>query len=146
MNPIELAPQGTFSTIFNAEPVASAAVDKFTVALYGSNGTQLGWLGENDSEWAVLVTDASKALTLELYPYNNVNYYRIKDSSRYMSVSRNAYIGFYSWGGATGWELVDNKYLVSDYNNQKLSLYSKDNGYLFAWNDYSVLTVKLESK
>ncbi len=34
--------------------------------------------------------------------------------------------------------------LVSAYNGQRLSLYSKDDGYLYAWNAYTVLDVKLE--
>lgn len=145
MNPIETTPQGTFSEFLKAEPVAGTAVDKFRIALYGDNGSQLGWIGQNDDEWAILVTDESKALTLELYPHNSINYYRIKDTSRYMSVSRNAYVGFYNWSGATGWEL-DGDHLVSDYNNQKLSLYSKDNQYLYAWDKYTVLKVKLDTK
>ncbi|HTF96636.1 MAG TPA: hypothetical protein VL995_10930 [Cellvibrio sp.] len=145
MNPIETLPQGTFSEFLKSEPVMGTAVDKFKIALYGDNGSQLGWLGQNDDEWAILVTDESKALTLELYPYDQVDYYRVKGTSRYMSVNRNAYIGFYNWSGATGWKL-DGEHLISDYNNQKLSLYSKDNQYLYAWDKYNVLNVKLDTK
>lgn len=83
-------------------------------------------------------------MNLELYPYDQVNYYRIKDTSRYMSVSRNGYVGFYNWSGATGWTLNGNN-LVSDYSGQKLSLYSTDNQYIYAWDKYNVLTVKLNS-
>lgn len=48
MNPIEIAPQGTFAEFIKSEPFLGAAVDQFVIALYGDNGIQLGWLGEND--------------------------------------------------------------------------------------------------
>ena len=140
MNPVDETPTTSFSEAKNAEPMV-ADVNSFKVALFDNQGTQLGWLGENGSEWAILVTDPNQALTLESYPYNNVHYYRIKGTSRYMSVSNNAYIGFYNWLGATGFTMQGTN-LVSDNNGQKLSLYSQDNGYLYAWNAYTVLDVK----
>ena len=140
MNPVDQAPTTSFSEAKNAEPMV-ADVNSFKVALFNQGGTQLGWLGEDSGEWAILVTDPSQALTLESYPYNNVQYYRIKGTSRYMSVSANAYIGFYNWAGATGWTMQGTN-LVSDYNGKKLSLFSTDNGYLYAWNAYTVLEVK----
>ena len=118
-----------------------AAANSFKVGLF-SAGVQIGWLGQNGGEWAVLTTDASQAAVLELYPYKGVSYYRIKGSSRYMSVSNDAYIGFYNWLGATGFTLVGT-HLVSDHNHQKLSLYSTDNKYLYAWDQYTVLEVSL---
>ena len=142
MNPVDQAPTTSFSEAKNAEPMV-ADVNSFKVALFNQGGTQLGWLGEDSGEWAILVTDPSQALTLESYPYNNVQYYRIKGTSRYMSVSANAYIGFYNWAGATGWTMQGTN-LVSDYNGKKLSLFSTDNGYLYAWNAYTVLEVKFE--
>ena len=143
-NPVDNKPTGSFSEFVNAEPLAVSAVNKFTVAL-SSNGVQLGWLGKNDSDWVILVSDASQAVVLELYPYNNVNYYRIKDTSRYLSISNQAYIGFYNWNGARGWT-VDGTHFISDDNGQKLSLYSKDNGYLYAWDKYTVLDVKFDEQ
>lgn len=103
----------------------------------------MGWLGEDSGQWAILVTDPNQALPLESYPYNGTNYYRIKGTDRYMSVSDTAYIGFYSWLGATGFKL-QGTHLVSDYNGQSLSFFSLENGYLYAWNAYNVLNVKLE--
>lgn len=150
-NPVNIQPTMSFSealrtekrttTGTNEEPVVANA-NGFKMSLF-SQGVHLGWLGENGSEWAVLVTDPKQALTLELYPYNGVNYYRIKGSSRYMSVSDQAYVGFYNWLGATGFKM-QGTHLVSDYNSQKLSLYSTDNGYLYAWDAYTVLDVTLE--
>lgn len=150
-NPVDVKPTISFSealktekravTGASAEPVVADA-NSFKVSLF-SQGVQLGWLGENGSEWAILVTDPKQALTLELYPYNGVNYYRIKGTGRYMSVSDRAYIGFYNWLGASGFK-VQGTHLVSDYNGQKLSFYSKDNGYLYAWDAYTVLDVTLE--
>jgi hypothetical protein len=123
-----------------AEPVVADGTD-FKLALF-HKGVLLGYLGENDSAWAVVV-GFEKAVTFELYPYKDVNYFRKRNSSNYLSVSRNAYVGFYGWLNATGWT-VQAPNLVSDYNGQKLSFYSKEDGYLYAWNDYTVLEVKLE--
>lgn len=123
-----------------AAVLAAGASGFFKLALY-HQGVQLGWLGQDSSEWAILVDNEGQALTLENYPYDNVTYYRVKGSSRYMSVSNNAYIGFYNWLGASGFKLSGN-HLVSDHNQQKLSLYSKDNGYLYAWDKYTVLEVR----
>ena len=139
-NPADTKPTAGF-VAGGVEPiVVNANSYKFALS---SQGVQLGWLGQNSSSWAVLVTDPNKALILELYPYNGVNYYRIKGSGSYMSVSASAYIGFYNWLGATGFTMQGTN-LVSAYNGQKLSLYSKDDGYLYAWNAYTVLDVKLE--
>lgn len=141
MNPASIKPHGSFSDAVVAAPHAVASPDAFKVALYGSDGVQLGWLGENGSEWAILVSDPNKALTLESYPYGGVMYYRIRGTSRYMSVSNNAYVGFYNWIGARGWTRNGTR-LISDYNHQAMSLYSKDNGYIYAWDEYSVLDVR----
>ena len=139
-NPAEMKPTAGF-VAGSAEPIlVDARSYKFALS---SQGVQLGWLGQNSSSWAVLVTDPNKALILELYPYNGVSYYRIKGSGSYMSVSASAYIGFYNWLGATGFTMQGTN-LVSAYNGQRLCLYSKDDGYLYAWNAYTVLDVKLE--
>ncbi|MES2672149.1 MAG: hypothetical protein V4673_17265 [Pseudomonadota bacterium] len=139
------ATKGASSAPDQATLLAAGPSGFFKLALY-HQGLRLGWLGQNNSEWAILVANENQALTLENYPYNNVTYYRVKGSDRYMSVSKNAYIGFYGWLYASGFTLSDG-HLVSDYNKQKLSLYSKDNGYLYAWDgqDYTVLKVKFEA-
>jgi hypothetical protein len=144
LNPIENQPHGTFAEFANTVPVSARAVDTFKMALY-HDGVQLGWLGQNSGEWAILVDSAAKALTLEQYPYNGVTYYRILGTSRYMSVSNNAYVGFYNWIGARGWTR-QGSVLISDFNHQKLSIYSKDNAYLYAWDAYTVLDVKFDEQ
>ncbi|MDJ1470397.1 hypothetical protein [Xanthocytophaga flava] len=143
-NPVEEKKDTTFSAESNgktiAEPVKTSTTGAFKMGLF-SNGVQLGWMGQTDAGWAILVTDETKAIQLEQYPYNGTDYFRIKDTSRYMSVSNNSYIGFYSWTSATGFTLKGS-HLVAGYNGQQLSLYSKDNAYLYAWDAYTVLDVK----
>lgn len=106
------------------------------------NGVELGWLGKNSEGWAT-ITSWFWAVTLEQYPYEGVTYYRIEGTNpgRYLSVSNDAYIGFYDWGGATGftWE---GSHLKSDYNGQKLSYDNKENGFLTAWDAYAPLDIK----
>lgn len=146
-NPAEKSP----ITDFQSAKASSGAPEEASVLAAGASGffklalshqgVQLGWLGQDSSEWAILVANESQALTLESYPYDNVTYYRVKGSSRYMSVSNNAYIGFYNWLGTSGFTLSGG-HLISDSNHQKLSLYSKDNGYLYAWDQYTVLEVR----
>lgn len=114
----------------------------FQLAL-SRDGIPLGWLGKNGSDWAVLTPDRKEAIALELYPYNGVNYYRIRGTSRYLSVSGDAYVGFYNWVGARGFTRNGSQF-ISNHNGQKLSLYSRENGYLYAWDSYSVLDVKFE--
>lgn len=134
----------TFAEVMNMEPTATTAAvaNQFKVSL-AQNGVQLGWLGQDSNQWAMLVTDKNAALTLELYPFNGVNYYRVKGTSRYMSVSDHAYVGFYNWSGATGFTREGSN-LKSDYNGQKLSYDNKENGYLTAWNAYTILDVGFE--
>ena len=92
-----------------------------------------------------LVADENKAVTLESYPHENSTYYRILGTKRWMSVSNRDYVGFYEvlgWLQATPFTTDGSGHLISQYNHQKLSLYSKDDGYLYCWNDYTVLTVR----
>jgi Phosphoesterase family len=151
-NPADMKPTTSFGEVMRtagppenlaggAEPLlADAKCFQFSLFF---QGVRLGWLGKDDSGWAILVTDPKQVLTLEFYPYNGVNYYRIKGSGSYMSVSSHSYVGFYNWAFATGYT-VQGTNLVSEYNGQKLSFHSKEDGYLYAWNAYNVLDVKLE--
>lgn len=139
LEPIHQSRVSSFADAINAAP-AIAVTTSFKAALLGPDGTQLGFMGEDGAGWAVLVAEASKAVTLESYPYNGVTYYRNVASGKYLSVSNQAYVGFYGWAGATGWVLSGKK-LISQFNQQTLSLYSKDNGYLYAWDKYTVLTL-----
>jgi hypothetical protein len=123
------------------EPAPQASSATFSIKL-SNNGLPLGWLGRNSSDWAVL---ADAPLALEQYIHDGKTYFKIPGESKYMSVSNNAYIGFYGWSGATVFH-SEGEYLVSDYNGQKLSMYSTDNGYLYCWDKYTVLEVQLTSK
>lgn len=60
----------------------------------------------------------------------------------YLSQNRNEYIGLYSWNSAVSWKFRG-KHLISEHNNQKLSLYSTGNNYLYAWDDYKILEVEV---
>lgn len=148
-NPITTKPTTDFAqsisespvaTNTGAEPTAAGSVNTFKLKLK-LDGTTLGYLGQDDSQWGKLVVDSSKALVLEKYVDTNGTYYRIKGTSRYMSVNARAAIGFYGWSGATTFKM-EGEYLVASYNKQKLSIYSTDYAYLYAWNDYKVLEVE----
>ncbi|MBI0331642.1 hypothetical protein [Burkholderia plantarii] len=143
-DPAKIIPHGDFSEFADTAPTDVAVAGTFRLAL-SHNGIGLGWMGRNSSNYAVLAGSASEAIQLELYPYNGVDYYRLNGSNRYLSVSNNAYVGFYLWNGATGWKQTGTRF-VSDYNGQSLSLYSKDNGYLYAYDPYTVLEVTFESQ
>jgi hypothetical protein len=148
MDPESAPPAGLFaaaSDLASGSSVAVAAPPQaggatFSIKLM-NNGLPLGWLGRNSSDWAVL---GDTPLTLEQYVYDGKTYFKIPGESKYMSVSNNAYVGFYAWSGATVFR-QDGGHLVSDYNNQKLSLYSTDNAYLYCWDKYTVLQVQLTS-
>jgi hypothetical protein len=149
--PAKNVPKTTFAEAMSIAPVGpsqgkgvATAVGTFKLELL-LNGVTLGFLGQDSNGWAVLVKDQSQALSLEWYPYNSVNYIRIAGSSNYMSVGttagHNGYVGFYGWWGAAGWT-VNGGNLISSVNGQKMSIYSPDNGYIYCWNDYTVLTVQ----
>lgn len=147
--PEDIKPNGTFADHLGAQSMASANAGAAPAALSGANsftlalsdgGTSLGWVGQDGSGWAILVTDSSKAIVFEKYIDSNGTYYAIKGGGKYLSVSDYAYLGFYNWLGATTFSLTD-KHLVSSRNGQKLSLYSSSNGYLYAWDAYQVLEV-----
>jgi phospholipase C len=145
--PASTSPNLSFAEVKRAEHLApepvALATNAFRLSL-SNQGTQLGWLGQNGSGWATLVSDAKQAVVLEQYPYEGVTYFRVKGSGSYMSISTNAYIGFYNWLGASGFTLKDG-HLVADANQQKLSIQSIDNGYLYAWDAYTVLEVRQEA-
>lgn len=127
---------GSGSRSTEAPPQAKSAT--FGIKL-SNNGLPLGWLGRNSSDWAVL---ADSPLVLEQYIHDGKTYFKVPGESKYMSISNQAYIGFYAWSGATVFH-QEGEYLVSDYNGQKLSMYSTDNGYLYCWDKYTVLEAQL---
>lgn len=150
MDPEAFRPTGPFQPASDADASGSAvAIDSAqpaTGSTFGikvsNNGLPLGWLGRNSSDWAVL---ADSPLALEQYIHDGKTYFKIPGEARYMSISNNAYIGFYGWNGATVFR-QEGEYLVSDHNGQKLSMYSTDNGYLYCWDKYTVLEVELVAR
>lgn len=146
MDPEAARPAGPFQAAPDADASGSRVTTEsppqaksatFTIKL-SNNGLPLGWLGRNSSDWAVL---SDSPLMLEQYIDDGKTYFKIPGESKYMSVSNNAYIGFYGWSGASVFH-QEGEYLVSDYNGQKLSMYSTDNGYLYCWDKYTVLEVQ----
>jgi hypothetical protein len=113
--------------------------DPFRLTLQAANGAEIGELGVNDSGWCIIVP-RGQGTKLKMYLYGNNWYIRKADDlSSYLSVSNNAYAGFYGWSGASPMTLTDK--LRCAYNNQNLSFYSTDNGYLYFWDQYTVLNV-----
>ena len=150
MDPEAARPTGPFQAAPDVNPAGSAtateAPQQANAATFGiklsNNGLPLGFLGRNSSDWAVL---SDSPLLLEQYLYGGKTYFKIPGESKYMSISNNAYIGFYGWAGATVFR-QEGEHLVSDNNGQKLSMYSTDNGYLYCWDKYTVLEVQLTSR
>ncbi|KRB14453.1 MULTISPECIES: hypothetical protein [unclassified Rhizobacter] len=132
-------------------PVPSTAT-VFRLSLW-RDGAHVGWLGESASEWAMLVPDIRRALLLQTCPYNGAVYYLAtswcgapqpaSDFPRFMAVSADACIGFYSWANASGFTR-EGRHLVADDTGQKLALQSARSGDLCAWNGCSVLEVGFE--
>ena len=112
-------------------------MDAFKLELSYNDGV-VGWLGQDSDEWAI-VSPEPNALILEEYLYEGVTYYRIKNTDRYMSVSRNGYVGFYSWGSATGFTVEDG-HIKSNYNGQYFS-YTLDDEYVHADTGLRVLDI-----
>ena len=148
MNPVDYKPIDKFSIeASNIEPSTTEPIPRSNFEINDGivymelyyNGVSLGWLGRDSEGWGRLV-NRSRALALQLYPYNGVNYYKIPGEKQYMSINRNAYVGFYSWSGAVGWTREGNG-LKCDDNRQFLSLYSRDDGYLYCWDAYTRLDV-----
>jgi hypothetical protein len=139
-------PAGTFAKHIEQAPAqteALAAGASQKVELF-AKGASIGWLGENDGQWC-LVVSKDAAVAIEPYVYGGVLYYRnAVDKSRYLSVSDGShYVGFYNWIGARGWNL-NGSVLTSLYTNQQLSYWSSDNNWVYAntGSNYTPLTVK----
>jgi hypothetical protein len=146
VQPASNKPTVTFAEAMLAAPEVTGTVGQFKIKL-SANGVQLGWLGQDKKGWAVLTTDGQQALTLEQYPYDGKTYYRIKGTSNYMAQgtvgANKAYIGFYGWLQASSFTR-SGVHLISDINGQKLSIYSTDNAYIYAWDPYTVLDVAFD--
>lgn len=135
----------TSRSVLTAPPDEGRRTGTFAIQLFNpaspTPDQPIGWLGRNSANWAVLASDADR-LALEAYVYGDKTYYRIPGESRYMSVSNNDYVGFYGWSGATTFH-ENGGYLISDYNGQRLSLYSAENRYLYCYDGYTQLKVRM---
>lgn len=137
------APSGTFGDLLVQAPVTAGAGGQSSRVELFVKGASIGWLGEDSGQWAV-VTGRDAAVSLEAYVHTDgVLYYRnAADTSRYLSVSDGYnYVGFYNWVGARGWT-KNGDVLTSLHTNAQLSLYSTDNGYLYANSGYTPVTVQ----
>ena len=137
------APTGSFGDHLAQAPAAALTGGQSHKVELFVKGASIGWLGENSDQWAV-VTSQDAAVALVAYVHTDgVLYYRnAADDSRYLSVSDGYnYVGFYNWVGARGWTL-NGGVLTSLYTNAQLSLYSTDNGYLYANSGYTPVTVQ----
>jgi hypothetical protein len=138
-NQIEGPHSATPASSINNLAAPQATGNSFMLQLF-NNGVSIGYVGVNSSNWCVLVTDISQATKFSQYINGGINYYMANGS--YLSISHNAYAGLYGWLGACGWVFEADGTFLCQYNNQHLSLYSNDNAYLYAWDAYTVLTVK----
>jgi hypothetical protein len=136
--------KGSAQAVITSHPEEATNTGTFAIQLFNPNApmpdTPIGWVGRNGANWAILATEDSR-LELEAYVYGSKTYFKVRGESRYMSVSNSDYIGFYGWSGASTFR-KDGEYLVSDHNEQRLSLYSPENGYLYCYDDYTQLRVK----
>jgi hypothetical protein len=139
----DILAQGSAHAVITTHPEEATSTGTFAIQLFNPKSPMpdkaIGWVGRNGSGWAILAADTDK-LRLEAYVHGDKTYYKIPQESRYMSVSPNGYIGFYSWSGASTFHR-DGDFLVSDYNDQRLSLYSPENGYLYCHDGYTQLKV-----
>jgi hypothetical protein len=139
---------GSRQAVMTMHPAEATSTGTFVIQLFNPNSPTpnqpIGWLGRDSANWAILATDQAKRLVLEAYVNGDKTYYKIPDEARYMSVSNNAYIGFYGWSGASTFH-QEGEYLISDHNGQALSFYSPENGYLYCYDDYTRLKVKFVS-
>jgi hypothetical protein len=145
-DPKTVVPSGSFAPrSASSAKVAGPVKSTFKMKLSKDN-ILIGYFGVNSSGWAVLVDGAASAVTFEPYPYDGVMYYKNHANGDYLSISNNSYAGFYSsWTNAESCEYrPDSRKLICSDGGQALSLYSKDNGYLYFWDAYSVLQVDFD--
>ncbi len=147
MDPAKTAPTGTFSEHVNQPPDAAIEAAGATFALgLAYDGVPRGYLGFNDAGYCTWTDDAQK---FEQYVWSDgKTYLKVIGGTwdgYWLSVSRNAYVGAYGWGGSTDWTFSGDR-MTSGYMgaDQPLSFYSDDNTYIYCWKDYQVLSVTRE--
>jgi hypothetical protein len=139
------APTGTFAE--------AAVASTFNIA-FSIQGVPQGYLGNNGKGWAVLVSDISQATKFQFEPHGSETYIQNMDEANsYLSVGtigvNKGYVGFYGWLGMgnASWSLEGappHQTLVSAINGDAMSLYSKENAYIYCWPEYTTLNVELK--
>jgi hypothetical protein len=114
------------------EAVGNPEAGVFRMALSRNFGPELGWLGRDDHNWAVIVTDPNQACLMRRYDYKGQTYYVLSGGDinnrltiQWLSVSDNQRVGFYNWDDARGWSW-QGQLLRSDYDNRYLSVNSEN--------------------
>jgi hypothetical protein len=146
-DPRTAAPSGSFSPRKSPATKAVAGPVKSTFKMkLSKDGIFIGYFGVDSSGWGVLVDGAANAVTFEPYPYGGVMYYLNHANGTWLSISTNSYAGFYSaWSSAEPcvYDAATRRFICSD-GGQALSLYSRDNGYLYFWDAYGPLQVDFD--
>lgn len=111
--------QGTSFSYAGPEPSPPSFKLQLTVA-----GQPSGWMMVGQGDWADFLTvsnipTADSPVELETYSYGGVDYFKVKNESSYLSVSKDGQAGFFGWDGASTFKKVD-KWLFSDYNGNPL--------------------------
>jgi hypothetical protein len=147
---VEIAPHENAPTVTFAEAAVAGA---FHIAFF-IQGVPQGYLGNNGKGWAVLVSDISEATKFQFETHGSETYIQSMDESNsYLSVGtvgvNKGYVGFYSWArmGNAAWRVEGTppkQTLVSAINENAMSLYSKENAYIYCWPAYTTLNVELQ--
>lgn len=120
---------------------------KFKLEAEHGQGFVVAYMGNDSDGWVKLV-DSDAATSFEPYKYEGVQYYKVAGGpwdGYYLSLNDKAYLGLYSWNGASGWKLTNEHHMISEYNNQHVSYYSEDDGWVYAWDDYRLFRVTVEN-
>jgi hypothetical protein len=147
-DPRTVVPSGSFTPRRSpAGPVAGPVKSTFKMKL-SKDDIPIGYFGVNSSGWGILVDGAADAVTFERLPHGELTYYKNHANGLWLSISTGSYAGFYSlWPSAEPcvYTKADRKFVCSD-GGQALSLYSRDDGYLYFWDAYGALQVDQEQE
>ncbi len=111
-----------------------AASPGYRVRLTRVDNGSVSYLGQSGGNWAEL-TEQKDAVKVEIH-------IKIVGSNRWLSPSSQDTVGWFLGNGSTGWVREASGVLKSQYNGLHLSI--RDNGYLYAYDDYPQLKVDLE--
>jgi hypothetical protein len=146
-DPRTVVPSGRFTPRRSpaVEAVPGPVKSTFKMTLF-KDGISIGYFGVDSLSWGVLVDGAANAVTFEPYSYGGVMYYKNHANGMWLSISTRSYAGFYTyWTSAEPCvhDKDSRKFICSD-GGQALSLYSKENTYLYFWDTYGPLQVDFD--